>query len=46
MYKFSQILNYIFKLYVAVLNGEVQEIKKEIIFEDENFTAYIEGDRA
>lgn len=36
----------IFKLYVASLNGEVKETKKEVIFEDENFTAYIEGDRA
>ena len=36
----------IFKLYAASLNGEIKEIKKEIIFEDENFTAYIEGDRA
>ena len=45
VYKWRKNTN-IFKLYVAVLNGEVQEIKKEIIFEDENFTAYIEGDRA
>lgn len=36
----------IFKLYVASLNGEVKEIEKEVIYEDENFTAYIEGDRA
>lgn len=36
----------IYKLYISSLNGEVQEIKKEIIFEDENLTAYIEGDRA
>lgn len=36
----------IFKLYAASLNGEVKEIKKEIIFEDENLTAYIKGDRA
>lgn len=36
----------IYKLYQASLSGEVEEIKKEIIFEDENFTAYIEGDRA
>lgn len=36
----------IFKLYLASLNGEVKEIEKEIIYEDENFTAYIEGDRA
>lgn len=45
VYKWRKNTN-IFKLYVAVLNGEVQEIKKEIIFEDENFTAYIEGNRA
>ena len=45
VYKWRKNTN-IFKLYVAVLNGEVKEIKKEIIFEDENFTAYIEGDRA
>ena len=36
----------IFKLYSASLNGEVQEIKKEVFFEDENLTAYIKGDRA
>lgn len=36
----------IFKLYQASLNGEVKEIKKEVIYQDENFTAYIEGDRA
>lgn len=36
----------IFKLYVASLNGEIKEIKKEVFFEDENFTAFIEGDRA
>lgn len=36
----------IFKLYTASLNGEVKETTKEIIFEDENYTAYIEGDRA
>lgn len=45
VYKWRKNTN-IFKLYVAVLNGEVQEIKKEVIFEDENFTAYIEGNRA
>lgn len=45
VYKWRKNTN-IFKLYVAVLNGEVQEVKKEVIFEDENFTAYIEGDRA
>lgn len=36
----------IYKLYQASINGEVKEIKKEIIYEDENFTSYIEGDRA
>ena len=36
----------IYKLYQKSLNGEVAEIKKEIFFEDENFTAYTEGDRA
>lgn len=36
----------IFKLYARSLNGEVKEIKKEIIFEDENLEAYIEGERA
>lgn len=36
----------IFKLYAQSLNGEIQEIKKEIIYEDENLTAYIEGNRA
>ena len=36
----------IYKIYQASLNGEVKEIKKEIFYEDENLTAYIEGDRA
>ena len=36
----------IYKLYQASINGEVKEIRKEIIYEDENFTSYIEGDRA
>lgn len=36
----------IFKVYAQSLNGEIKEIKKEIIYEDENFTAYILGDRA
>lgn len=36
----------IYKIYQSSLKGEIQEIKKEIIFEDENFTAYIEKDRA
>lgn len=36
----------IFKVYQSSMNGEIKEITKEIIYEDENFTAYIEGDRA
>lgn len=36
----------IYKLYQASINGEVKEIEKEVIFEDENFRAYFEGDRA
>lgn len=36
----------IFKLYVASLNGEIKETRKEVFFEDENLTAYIEKDRA
>ena len=36
----------IYKLYQASLAGEIKEIKKEIIFEDENLEAYIKGDRA
>lgn len=36
----------IYKIYQASINGEVKEIEKEIIYEDENLTAYIEGDRA
>lgn len=36
----------IYKLYQKSLNGEIKEIKKEIFFEDKNFTAYVEGDRA
>lgn len=36
----------IYKLYQKSLNGEIKEIKREIFFEDENFTAFIEGDRA
>lgn len=34
------------KLYQKSLAGEIKEIRKEIFFEDENFTAYLEGDRA
>lgn len=44
-YKWRKNTN-IFKLYLSSINGEVKELKKEIIYEDENFTAYIEGDRA
>ena len=36
----------IYKLYQKSLNGEIKEIKKEIFFEDKNFTAFIKGDRA
>lgn len=36
----------IYKIYKQSLNGEIQEIKKEVFFEDENLTAFIEGDRA
>lgn len=36
----------IFKVYAQSLNGEIKEIKQEVIYEDENFTAYIKGDRA
>ena len=36
----------IYKLYQQSLNGEIKEVKKEIFFEDENFTAFTEGNRA
>ena len=36
----------IYKLYKESLNGEINEIKKEIFFEDDNLTAFIEGNRA
>ena len=36
----------IFKVYQSSMNGEVKEITQEIIYEDENFTAYIKGERA
>ena len=36
----------IYKLYQASLAGEVKEITREVIYEDENFICYIEGDRA
>lgn len=35
----------IYKLYLRAKAGEVQEIRKEVVFEDDNFTAYKEGDR-
>lgn len=34
------------KLYQKSIAGELKEIRKEVFFEDENFTAYIECDRA
>jgi hypothetical protein len=45
VYKWRKNSN-IYKLYKQSLNGEIKEIKKEIFFEDENLTAFIEGDRA
>lgn len=33
------------KLYQKSIAGEIKEIRKEVFFEDENFTAYTEGDR-
>lgn len=36
----------VYKLYVASKEGRVKEIRKEVFFEDENFTAYREGNRA
>lgn len=44
-YKWKKNTN-IYKTYQLSLKGEIQEIKKETIFEDENFTAFIENDRA
>lgn len=35
----------IYKLYLRSKAGEVQEIHKEVVFEDDNLTAYKEGDR-
>lgn len=35
----------IYKLYLRSKAGEVQEIHKEIVFEDDNLTAFKEGDR-
>lgn len=34
------------KLYQKSLAGEIKEIRKEVFFEDENLTAYLERDRA
>ena len=34
------------KLYAQAVAGEIKTIKKEVFFEDENFTAYTKGDRA
>ena len=34
------------KLYEKSLAGEIREIRKEVFYEDANFTAYTEGDRA
>lgn len=36
----------IYKLYQASLAGEVKENTRKVIYEDENFVCYIEGDRA
>ena len=36
----------IVKLYEASKAGKVKEIKKEVFFQDDNLTAYTEGDRA
>ncbi|RUT39489.1 hypothetical protein EJP82_26015 [Paenibacillus anaericanus] len=35
----------IYKLYLRSTSGEVQEIKKEVVFQDDNFSTYKEGDR-
>lgn len=35
----------IYKLYMSSKAGEVKEIKKEVVFEDDNLMAYREGDR-
>ncbi len=36
----------VYKLYLKSKVGEIQEIKKDIIFENADYTAYTEGDRA
>ena len=48
--KFNQIYKWkkntiIYKVYTASKNGEIKEKKEEILFEDENFTAYLKNDR-
>lgn len=35
----------IYKVYLASKEGKVKEFEKKIIFEDENFTAYLKNDR-
>lgn len=35
----------IYKLYLRSKAGEVHEVRKEVVFEDDNLTAYKEGDR-
>lgn len=35
----------IYKLYISSKAGEIQEIKKEVVFQDDNLTAFKEGDR-
>ena len=34
------------RIYEESVAGEIKEIRKEVFFEDENLTAYMEGDRA
>ena len=48
--KFNQIYKWkkntiIYKVYIASKNGEIKEKEEEILFEDENFTAYLKNDR-
>ncbi|MEC0169942.1 hypothetical protein [Paenibacillus graminis] len=35
----------IYKLYLRSKNGEVQEIRKEVVFQDDNIVSYKEGER-
>lgn len=44
VYKWKKNTN-VFKIYTQSLNGEIKEITQEIIYEDDNFTAYIEAER-